>query len=147
MDRGRAIASAAAAWSIPIRAGYEKLFDELPAFEPDNERERTLLGLAARVSRNIVAAIVTRVDELLIATGDTPQTEQKITANLKRFTFRVPAERAGGIANILAAAWRARLDPQLIDLPVMNAAASAMLAEIVWKSIEIDEIEHRLAES
>jgi hypothetical protein len=146
VDRSRALADAALKLGVPVVADYSKLFGELPAFSPDEERENALLSLADRVSTGLIPDLNSRVQDLLKSSGAAPQSEDKISGNLKRFSFRVPAERAGGIANILAAAWRARLDPALMGLEKMDPDSKTMLAEIVWKSIEIDEIEYRLAQ-
>lgn len=145
VDRSRALANAAKGLGIPVRADYPTLFGDLPAFSADEEKENALLGLADRVSTSVIPELMSRSNDLLKSVGNASQSEGKIGENLKRFSFRVPSEQAGGIINIIAAAWRARLDPKLIGLEKMDAEAKTMLAEIVWKSIEIDEIEYRLA--
>lgn len=142
-DRGCSIASTARLWGIPIRDSYGELFGELPAFDEDKEVENKLLLLADRVSKNNVPEIVSRVVLILHTALNAQQAEDLVSNCIKRFSYRAPAERAGGIANIITAAWRIRIDPQLIGLKQMNAEASTMLAEMVWKSIEINEIEYR----
>jgi hypothetical protein len=144
-DRSVALASSAEALGIPVPVDYAKLFGNSPAFKADEEKETSLLTVADRVSASLIPDLNSRLTDLLKSPGNASQAEEKIRENLKRFSFRVPSEQAGGIINIIAAAWRARLDPKLIGLEDMNAEAKTMLAEIVWKSIEIDEIEYRLA--
>lgn len=144
-DRSRALAGAALKLGLPVNPNYAELFGGLPAFTADEERETLFLSLADRVSSALIPELNAKVNDLLNSTPNPPQSEDKIRDILKTFSFRVPAEHAGDIANILAAAWRARLNPKSIGLEKLDANSKVMLAEIVWKSIEIAEIEHRLA--
>ena len=144
--RAAALTTAASTYGITVPTDYLNAFGDLDPFTPEQQRGRVLLNLADRVAAAFLPYLIEKAGSLLHG-FDPPHTEEHIERILKRFSLRVPAEGAGGITNLLAAAWRARLDPRLIILEQMDAAASRMLAEIVWKSIEIDEIEFRMSTS
>lgn len=141
--RGRAMQDAASKMGIPVDPSYSALFAEIPAFGPDEDKENALLALAERVSQAIIPELIDEAIKISHPAG-LSQSEPHINSNIARFALRVPAENAGGIANILTAAWRVRIDPALIKLRSMDSATVSMLNEMVWKSIEIDEIEHRI---
>ena len=145
--RARSLEKAATAMGIPVPSGYSTSFKEMPLFGANDERENAQLSLADRVSDSMISELIERVITLLPTSRVPSQSEDLIAANLKRLRLLVPTERAGGLPNILAAAWRARLTPTLIGLDKMESAERVMLSEIVWKSIEIDEIEYRLSQS
>lgn len=142
--RARALEKAAAIMGISIPQSYSTLFQEMPLFGP-NERENAQLSLADRVADSLIPELIDRVVDLLPESKAPPQSESNIGANLDRLRILVPAEKAGGLPNILAAAWRATLDPSVIGFDKMDAPNRIMLSEIIWKSIEIDEIEYRQA--
>lgn len=141
--RGKALQDAASKMGIPVDPSYPALFSEIAPFGPGEDKESALLALADRVSQAIFPELI---DEAIRITAQARLThsESIINSNIARFALRVPTENAGGIANILTAAWRVRIKPTLINLPVMDSASASMLNEMVWKSIEIDEIEHRI---
>jgi hypothetical protein len=141
--RGQALQDAASKVGIPVDPYYPTLFAEIVAFGPGEDKESALLALADRVSQAILPDLIDEAIRITAAARLTPS-ESIISSNTARFALRVPAENAGGIANILTAAWRVRINPALINLPAMDSASTSMLNEMVWKSIEIDEIEHRL---
>ncbi len=147
VDRAKALVQAAGSYGFTVPDDFEGTFSDLS--EPPHEWEeiRFLLSLADTARREICAELITQADEIVTAAGVGGRKAVKIEGCRKAFRSMVPFENSGGLVNILNAGWEALLADKFFPDEEQDKQREGFLEELVLKSIEILEVESRLAEA
>ena len=97
--------------------------------------------------RNIVDFLVRLADKAVDNSAVSGTSTEEAKRILARFRIAVPAVGCSNFADILNAGWMAFTDDQLwSDSPALHKNRYGILNELVLKTVEILEIEHRKRE-
>jgi len=156
LTRINSLIMAAARYGIDAPVGYEKLFKDLDEPNPMERHKTLLLELADGASSNLVGELISEADSLL-STPDIPARQPeaqkraisaKVDEIYRDFEFVAPAQKAGNLANILNAGWKAYRTaefwsnvPQIKNQQNPAEFKERVLKELILKSIEVLEFE------
>ncbi|MFH0909579.1 MAG: hypothetical protein V1929_12535 [bacterium] len=145
-DRAQALTSAADEYGLTKPADYVGMFADLAEPKDDQKQIRFLLSLADSARGVVLPALIKQAkqhaDDALVPVRD----PAKVKECARRMALMVPVQRAAGLANIMNAAWQARLsESQFFSDPGYDEHRESNLSEIVLKSLEVFEIEQKLA--
>jgi hypothetical protein len=132
---------AAKQFQLDTSPDYLSMFKDLDGPKDAELRKKFLLSLADAASDSIVPNLIHQVDELISASGLNHRSKELVGKCAASFKVVVPAQKSGGIANVLNAAWMALLDDSFWTDPLHNDQKKDLLTEIVLKSFEVFEIE------
>lgn len=139
--RVKNLLTAAGKYGVKTPAGYTDLFNADRTIDLVSSDEFQL-SIADGALASIIPTIINHADDIAREAALPKPTQAEEDRILKRFKNGVPAERSVTIVDIVNAAWRAMIDPQLLeDLPIEAERRSAVLKELVLKNFEVFEIE------
>jgi hypothetical protein len=144
--RGKNLVRAAAAYSIPVSADYDELFDDMPAPSAPAE-DAFRLSVADDVLEAVVPALIHDAGHIIESTGICLPNDRGAEQIYKRFLYIVPAEGAHCLADILNAGWLAAKDTSLWSaLPHVASTRDIVLCELILKTCEVFEYEQIMRE-
>jgi len=108
------------------------------------DREDFLLGVADEARGTLVSNLIQEVDNLVTNAGVPKADEDLINKCLKSFRCLSPAEGMSAISEVLNAAWLSAKTKSFYFDPMHEEQKLSLISELVWKSIEVFEIEQRL---
>jgi hypothetical protein len=114
-----------------------------PSVPPKN-RDELLLGIADAARASLNDELVREADILTGKAGVPKPNDDLIKKCLKRFQQISPAETMSEISEILIAGWLSVKTVPFYPDPKHEEQKHALISELVWKSIEVFEIEQRL---
>jgi hypothetical protein len=125
---------------------YESWFKDRNEPSDDDQREKFLVELADKAADELVPELIAHADSLLRQPGlpnwstDEGRKEHSDTVGRIYEDFRLvaPAEKAGHLANILNAGWKATMN-NIPEIP--GRSSQEVLRELVLKSLEVMEFE------
>ena len=137
---------AAQRYGITPPKDYESWFKDRNEPSDDDQREKFLVELADRAADDLVPELITHADSLLrqpglpdwSVKGDHSEAAATVQRIYDDFCLVAPAEKAGHLANILNAGWKATIN----NIPQISEQSSQqVLRELVLKSLEVLEFE------
>ena len=137
---------AARQYGITAPNDYESWFQDRDEPSDDDQREKFLVELADKAADELVPELITHADSLLRQPGlpnwSTEEGLKVHTDAVERiyedFCLVAPSEKAGHLANILNAGWKATMN----NIPeILEHSSQAVLRELILKSIEVMEFE------
>jgi hypothetical protein len=144
-DRSAAMVAAATAYGIEIPDKYLSLFADLDGPPEGWEKTRFLLSLADSARKTTTTALITKATEITDAAGVGLPSTTAQTECIRAFQLMAPAEKVGCIGSIVNAGWQAMLSEGFFSNPQHEVEKQGHLTQLILKSVEILEIEHRLA--
>lgn len=126
-------------------AQYVELFEDLRE-PPDYERNKKfLLSLADLASETLTPEVINLADSIVSSARVPVPSNDKAAEIYQDFELLAPAHRAGGLANILNAGWRAFYDKDLWSTIPQIRSRTGVLRALLLKSIEVLEYEEILS--
>jgi len=145
--RAENLVSAANEYGIECPEAYGAMFEDFPIPSWLTDQDKFLLEAADHALKQVLPKLKEKARELVTDAGLAAQEDvtEKEDEVIERFKCFAPAEGAGGIANILNAAWWAydNLEKFWDDPSLEIQKREEILKHLVLKSIEIMEIEQR----
>jgi len=133
---------AASKFSVALPSDLDDWF--VDESEPTDAKLAFLLSLADHASQGLLDQIIAAVSDIATETAIPARSDEKIEKARQAFRIVTPSSGIGDLVNILNAGWQAYFDETLwADIGHMNKDET--LRELLLKSIEILEIEQRLA--
>lgn len=143
-DRTQTIIAAANAYNIsPISSTFANMCAPSPSVPPKN-RDELLLGIADATRASLNDELIREADILTGKAGVSKPNDDLIKKCLKRFQQISPAETMSEISEILIAGWLSVKTVPFYPDPKHEEQKHTLISELVWKSIEVFEIEQRL---
>jgi hypothetical protein len=137
--------AAAGAFAVQVPDGFIKAFVDLD--EPVGMDARLLVGVADVVSDSLVSELIGTVGRLAEERAIPTRDRDAVDHIASMFRRVVPTQDGYPLTDILNAAWCCHNDKALwADVPqIPEQERMEILREIVLKSIEVAEIQHRLS--
>lgn len=131
-------------------SAYEAMFRNSGLVKGISDWEKLLIQLADDTCHALVPELVSEARAIIDNAGLPPRSQDEEERIYKRFKLVVPAAKCQCLSDILSAAWRAYMDPNLWDNTVIPPLAEdrnqrlrdRILKDLVLKNIEVFEIEH-----
>lgn len=143
-DRAQTIIAAANAYNIsPISNSFGGIFAPTPSVPPMN-RDEFLLGIADAARASLHHELINDGDMVANRAGVSKPKDENIQKCLQRFRLISPAEGMSEISEILVGAWLSAKSMPFYSDPRHEEQKLSLISELVWKSIEVFEIEQRL---
>ena len=129
-------------FSAEVPNEYDQFFDDdLPA--ASSPLDQFLLEVADAAVEKRIEEVMDKAAELVDSSDAPAPSMGEADRIFSRFEQVVPAEHCTSLADIINAAWRAFENPKLWDaFPELKENRDNVLNELVFKNIEIFEIEH-----
>jgi len=147
-DRARVLCYAAKRIGVLTPERYEESF-EVSEVEAD-DLVRQYVQLADKVCTSLVDKLLDRAEELVRQRKLSAYSKVEVAEAKKALARGVPMMGAKGVENILIAAWELLLDekaPFAGNVPAVKGnEKDLVLNELVLKSFEVFEVEHRVAQ-
>lgn len=143
-DRATLLARTAASYGIPDTTGYDLLFrNHAEITASDDRRTALLLAIADQARSAMYDQTVEDARSIVDKAGCGSPSKDAVERCLTRFRRMTPAENAVNLGNVFNAAWLAILEEGFFFAQKHEESKRSILGELVLKSIEILEIEHR----
>lgn len=130
--------------SVEVPDGYAKLFAKDIAI-PASPKDTFLINLADTVRREFSDDLFDRASNIVGASSFVPRDSETIERILSSFRLTTPCSNGTSLSNILNAGWIACHDPDFWPTEIVQK--DELLRELLLKSVEINEYEHRIAEA
>jgi len=145
-ERSQILVSAAQAYGMNVPPDYAGMFSDVAEPQDDQRQAKFLLSIADEARRSVTSDLMSQVDQIVSSSGVMYRTSQDVERCKDNFKMMVPSQNVACLATIINAAWEALLSPPgFFKNPQHDERRDANLTEIVLKSIEVHEIEQKLA--
>lgn len=149
LARANALAEAAKAYGLKPPEDYIRMFQDLDEPQEVQKQTRFLLSIADSARKEVCNDLASKANEVVTTHGIPHRNVDEVNRCNKAFNLMVPVQHTSqsieGLANILNAAWKAWETSDFFGVREYDERKQANLKELVLKSIEVFEIESKIA--
>ena len=149
LARANALAKTAKVYGLKPPDDYTRMFQDLDEPQEVQRQTRFLLSIADSARQEVSDSLANVADNKILEAEIPLRSMDEVNRCKKAFKLMIPVQQTGqsveGLANILNAAWKAWKTPDFFGVREYDEWKHANLKELVLKSIEVFEIEFRIA--
>ncbi|MDD5676402.1 MAG: hypothetical protein PHW60_00240 [Kiritimatiellae bacterium] len=145
VERAQTLVTAAKNYGVNVPENYVRLYTDRIGPIDEQRQVKFLLSLADQARVSVHDKLIQDADTVVGSSGIPSWSQEEITQCLEAFALAVPAQRINSLSSILNAAWQAYFAPTLFSEMDKHRNRNGILGDVVLKSIEVFEIEKRLA--